>query len=130
MEECALMKLVFDMEYEWLMEDMREEEELEYQSEDANAVAQYDAYWAGIAADEYGKQFKQYDEGLEQQDWREKDEYEMQMECMEDAMQLQQMWEQEEEEAWYASQEAKWYAEHPEDAPPEMRKGFYQHFEY
>ena len=33
----------------------------------------------------------------------------------EDAMQLQQIWEQEEEEAWYASQEAAWYAEHPED---------------
>ena len=33
----------------------------------------------------------------------------------EDAMQLQQIWEQEEEEAWYALQEAKWYAEHPEE---------------
>ena len=33
----------------------------------------------------------------------------------EDAMQLQHILEQQEEDAWYASQEAAWYAEHPED---------------
>ena len=41
-----VMDLVLDMEYEYTMEEMRAEEEIQYQQEDDEALEQYDDYWA------------------------------------------------------------------------------------
>ena len=58
-------------------EEMRERDEIEQQHEDAEALRQYHWYWDGVAADEYGKQFVEYDEGIEHAEVRyaEEEEY-------------------------------------------------------
>ena len=57
-------------------EEMRERDEIEQQHEDAEALRQYHWYWDGVAADEYGKQFVEYDEGLKHAEVMYAEEYE------------------------------------------------------
>ena len=112
--EASLMDIVLDYEVAPIMDELRADEELEEQMYAADAVAQYEEYWAGIAADEYGKGFVEYERACADSEQRYTEEYEYTQE-EEDAMNLQYCLEQMEEEAWYREQERAWYAAHPEE---------------
>ena len=112
--EASLMDIVLDYEVAPIMDELRADEELEYQAEDENAIWEYNNYWAGIAADEYGKGFVEYERACADSEQRYTEEYEYTQE-EEEAMYEQYCLEQMEEEAWYREQERAWYATHPEE---------------